>query len=190
MKGNTKHRRSIVAVVGIVLGLMMLGNMALADSDADSDDEPDFFAPHSEPFHKKFRKWSAEWWQFILSFPSAENPQFDDTGARCAVGQHGPVWFLAGTLGGMAIRTCAIPEGKALFFPVLNLADINVTTQAAEELRAEIAGFIDNATDLSVEVDGEPIEKLQEKPGKFRVKSVVFDVTLPADNLFGLPGRT
>ena len=180
MKGNTKYRRSIVAVVGIVFGLMMLGNMALADSDADSDDEPDFFAPHSEPFHKKFRKWSAEWWQFVLSIPASENPLLDTTGERCVVGQRGPVWFL---FGGTATRTCSIPEGKALFFPVLNLADINVTTQTAEELRAEIAPCLDlgAVTTLSVEVDGEPIEKLQKKPEKFRVRSVVFDITVPAD---------
>jgi hypothetical protein len=39
---------------------------------------------------------------------------------------------------------------------------------------------------LSVVVDGVPVPKLREK---FRVKSEVFAVTLPADNLFGItPG--
>jgi hypothetical protein len=107
------------------------------------------------------------------------------------------VWFLAGVLNvsGTATRTCSIPAGKVLFFPVINMVDINApnlsgVNQTAKELRAEIAPCLDAVTTLSVEVDGEPIEKLQGKPEKFRVKSVVFEVTLPGDNVFGIPGGT
>ena len=32
----------------------------------------------------------------------------------------GPVWFLAGNLGGSSTRTVTIPAGTALFFPVVN----------------------------------------------------------------------
>jgi hypothetical protein len=46
---------------------------------------------------------------------------------------------LAGAFGTTTVaRACSIPEGKALFNPVVNLADVNVTTQTAHELRAEI----------------------------------------------------
>ena len=42
------------------------------------------------------------------------------------VGQSGSVWFLAGIFGGgSATRTCAVPAGKALYFPVLNSVNIN-----------------------------------------------------------------
>ena len=34
--------------------------------------------------------------------------------------QSGPVWFLAGTFGGKAERTCTIPSGKAILFPPIN----------------------------------------------------------------------
>src|SRR3546814_17576214 len=33
-------------------------------------------------------------------------------------GEH-PVWFLAGTLGGIANRVCIIPEGKAILLPII-----------------------------------------------------------------------
>lgn len=35
------------------------------------------------------------------------------------VGQHGSVWFLAGVFnsGAPTVRSCAVPKGKALFFP-------------------------------------------------------------------------
>ena len=59
----------------------------------------------------------------------------DDSGFDCSLGQHGPVWFLAGlanefedfdkfvSLAGE--RTCSVPRGKALFFPIVNAAFVN-----------------------------------------------------------------
>jgi hypothetical protein len=88
--------------------------------------------------------------------------------------------------GGETTRTCTIPEGKTLFFPVINGVNFdspNVCGQGperipVEDLRAAIASFIDGATNLSVEVDGEPIEDLR------RVQSEVFEVALPEENVF------
>jgi hypothetical protein len=162
MNSNT---RRFIAFVGISLGLMMPLNMACADS-------------------QSFRQLSAEWWQWAFSIPVSENPILDGTGEKCVVGQRGPVWFLAGNTGGMTTRTCAMPEGLALFFPVFNSVNVdtpNVCGQGperipVEDLRAAIAAIIDGATNLLVEVDGEPIEKLP------RVQSKVFAVALPEDN--------
>jgi len=36
------------------------------------------------------------------------------------VGQHAPAWFLARNCGGTTVREVFVPEGKALFFPLLN----------------------------------------------------------------------
>jgi len=176
-KSTTTYRYSIRQIVGIVLGLLLLASTAAAESDI-------FFPPHSRPFHKTFPRWSAEWWQFVLSFPMPENPLLDSTGEKCAIGQHGPVWFLMGALGGSVERRCSVPARKALFFPVVNLVNVNTNTQTADALRAEIASCFDGVTTLSVEVDGTPIEGLQRHPDRFRVRSVAFDVTLPAKNLF------
>src|SRR5580765_7171836 len=46
--------------------------------------------------------------------------------------------FLAGAFGRTVERACTMPEGKAMFIPVLNLVDINTTSQTADELRAKI----------------------------------------------------
>jgi len=48
------------------------------------------------------------------------NPLLDQTGANAAIGQSGPVWFLAGTTGGTAERAITVPAGKSLFFPLVN----------------------------------------------------------------------
>jgi hypothetical protein len=69
---------------------------------------------------------TAKWWQWALSIPVFENPLLDQTGEKCMVGQRGPVWFLVGNFGGGdTTRSCSIPEGKRLFFPVINSVNID-----------------------------------------------------------------
>jgi hypothetical protein len=169
MQSNTRRFIAIVGVIG--LGVMIPLKVALGDS-------------------QSFQVLSAEWQQWALSIPTPINPQLDTTGENCMVGQRGSVWFLTGTFGGgTATRTCAVPEGKPLFFPVINNVFFdtpNVCGQgpaslSVKELRAINAAFIDGATNLSVEVDGEAIKHLR------RVQSQVFEVALPEDNVFDAP---
>ena len=169
MQSKTRHFMTIMSIIG--LGLILSLQVALADE-------------------QSFQELSAEWQQWALSIPTPVNPQLDTTGAHCMVGQRGFVWFLAGTFGGgSATRACDVPEGKPLFFPVVNSVNINSpnvcgqdsTNLSVQDLRALSAGCIDEATNLSVEVDGNTLKDLQ------RVKSKVFEVALPEDNVFDAP---
>jgi len=66
----------------------------------------------------KLQTGDAEWRQWTLSIPTSVNPQLDDTGQNCMVGQRGSIWFLAGVwLGGTAARACSVPEDTTIFFP-------------------------------------------------------------------------
>jgi len=132
---------------------------------------------------------SAQWWEWAISIPTSHNPLLDVTGDDCVVGQRGSVWFLAGKFsGGSAIRTCSLPEGKALFFPVVNSVNINSPNVCGQgsgnlsvkELRATVAAFIDGITSISVQLDGQAIDAR-------RIKSAVFAVPMPADNIFVQP---
>jgi hypothetical protein len=60
------------------------------------------------------------WLQWALGQPYATGPIADTTGENCGEGQSGPVWYLAGTFGGAAVRDCDVPAGKQLFFPLIN----------------------------------------------------------------------
>src|SRR5687768_9033242 len=80
----------------------------------------DVYTIDSRPFNVTYNDWTAKWWQWALSIPSSVNPAGDTTGQYCDQKQDGPVWFLAGTFGGPAERTCTIPEGKAIFFSPIN----------------------------------------------------------------------
>ena len=59
-----------------------------------------------------------EWIQCILSFSRAENPMYDKKGDACYVGQHGDTWYLALSFGGTWVRSCEVPEGVAVVFPM------------------------------------------------------------------------
>jgi hypothetical protein len=68
--------------------------------------------------------WSAKWWQWLYSIPLESNPQLSgippNPDVDCSQGQSGPVWFLAADFGGTAVRSCTVPTGISLFFPVVN----------------------------------------------------------------------
>ena len=129
---------------------------------------------------------TAKWWQWALSVPTSVNPLEDATGVNCMVGQRGAVWFLAGSFfGGTAARSCAVPQGTALFFPVVNAVQINTPNICGQQgalsistLRAMAATFIDGTSGLSVSLDNKPVTAL------LRIKSVVFGTDLPSDNVF------
>lgn len=166
-----KNLGSLIVILVIGLALILSVNTAVAQTES-------------------FKQLSAEWWQWALSIPTSVNPVLDGTGDNCMVGQRDSVWFLAGSfLGVPTTRTCAVPEGVDLFFPVINSVNIdtpNVCGQDAnrvpvESLRAFSAAFVDGGTNLSAVLDGRPIRNLH------RVRSKVFEVALPEDNVFDAP---
>ena len=109
-----KLRKSVAALAGVILGIMMPTNLAFADTDA-------------------YKQLSGEWWQWVLSIPASVNPLLDTTGEDCMVGQRGTNWFLAGTFfGGPVTRACDIPQGATLFFPVINSVGFDTPGQCGQ----------------------------------------------------------
>lgn len=127
-----------------------------------------------------------EWWQWALSIPAPVNPLMDATGQNCMVGQRGATWYLAGSfLGGAATRSCTVPQGVTLYFPVANYVFFDspgICGQGASfsvaEMRAIAAAAIDPLTQVSATIDGKAVRPLR------RIKSKVFATVLPADNVF------
>ena len=142
------------------------------------------------------RDLAAEWWQWTLSVPPGESPILDPTRVKCMVGQHGPIWLLPGSFGGEVTRTCTVPAGKVLVVPVINFMFFDTPNACGQgpdpiplsEMREIADAAIDGATGISATFDGQPVANLR------RVRSRVFELTLPEDNLFdvactgGLPG--
>jgi len=148
----------------------------------------ELFAPDSKPFGRTYAQWTAKWWEWVLSISKADNPLVDENGKNCANNQSGPVWFLAGTLKGPAERSCTIPADKAILFPVINveasIAEEDGTTE--EELAARVKFEMDQITNMQAMINGTNLDKLKQ----YRIQSPLFNVTLPADNVLGLPPQT
>lgn len=61
------------------------------------------------------------WWTWAASEPESTNPVADQDGSACGRNQPRDVWFLAGTFGTRASRTCTVPDGVPVAFPLVNV---------------------------------------------------------------------
>ncbi len=165
-----RSSRQLLPTLGICIAMVLPINMAVGKADDPGD-------------------LSAQWWQWSVSIPTAVNPNLDATGADCMVGQREDVWFLAGTFGGgTATRSCSVPDGVSLFFPIANSINVNTPNVCGQDsqnipvkvLRELSADFIRGVTQLQAELDGRAIS-LQ------RIRSDVFEIALPENNIFDAP---
>lgn len=155
---------------------------------------PGVMNPQSRPYGLSYAEWSVKWWQWAYGLPVAGHPLFDETGADCANGQSGPVWFLGGVFnvsGTVTRDLCTVPSGTALFFPIVNAEWDNFCPptdppMSIDDLRATVAWFMDLTTDLVCEVDGHAIPNLE----TYRFAGDPFAVNMPSGNIwefFGCP---
>ncbi len=144
---------------------------------------PAIFPPDSQPYGLTYGEWTAKWWQWAHSIPTQNNPQLDETGEFCAQAQNqtAPVWFLAGTGGGSAERTCTIPAGKAILLPIINAAYVGTAGETEEEMRTGVNEWINTVTTVEASIDGVPLQDVW----SYRIQSPFFSETLPKDNILG-----
>lgn len=145
-----------------------------------------------------YEKHAREWLRWMVGQPYSTGPVTDPTGAACAEDQSGKVWYLAGTDGGPAERTCEIPEGKALFFPLVNAwgiapEELFATPEELEEALVGIGEYFaanrEATCTLMLTLDGEPfLETLEEHDASLWAQVLdPFTVEMDADNYAGLP---
>ena len=109
-------------------------------------------------------EWSQRWWQWALSFDRVRSPVADRTGQMCASRQSGKVWFLAGTYGtARTERTCHVPAGKVLFFPLINFVTFRAEggDEPCASLVARAAALTNKPSALVLDIDGQRFDKLQ-----------------------------
>lgn len=186
------HRRHLILMISVVLGLLVPATTMFAGENPN----PGVLPPDSPQYGKTYGQWAAAWWQWALALPATAHPLFDT--ADCSTGQSGKVWFLGGKFcmtgdpncNGTAVRTCEVPAGKALFFPIVNTecstAEGNGSTE--NQLRDCANSIIDGARKLSAELDGESLKELGIKQ-RYRSDSPLFIWTLAShDNVLKAGG--
>lgn len=174
--------RKLFLAATLLAGSALQPNPSLANQDGE--------ARSTEDEATSFQALAAQWWQFAASIPKSVNPLTDETGQNCMVGQRGKVWFLGGVFNttGMATRACNIPEGKTLFFPVINSIGVNTPGACGQDtaplsladLRKMNQDAIDSVTIKTATLDQAPLKVRLES-------SKVFEITLPQDNIFSAP---
>ena len=203
----TKKLKCQSNILGLAMLMAACGFWGTASNAwAARNPNPGVMPINSNPFGMSYGNWGAAWWAWGLSIDADQNPITDPDGSFCHVGQSGPVWFLAGNFGGDAVRTCTVPKGKAIFFPILNntywapedlefvrdflapYLEVDTTGWTDEELlRFGVNWASDHATSLSVTIDGVPVND----PWQYRAESDVYSIEL-SDVIedFGYPPGT
>jgi hypothetical protein len=157
-------------------------------------DNPGIAPSQSVSHGLAYGEWAAKWWQWALSIPADQNPITDPTGQFAGVGQSGPVWFLAGTLGGNAARTVSVPAGKAIFMPVYNwifgssVWDCDPTNPGVPcdvpTLRQKAADNTTSALVVEAWIDGVQVQNIRNYRG---ISPNPFPIEIPEVNLLGNP---
>jgi hypothetical protein len=181
-----------VAAAATLLITGALAASASADPGKPTTPGPDFGAT------------SASQWLWELQAPNdpthqvtTQNPGTPSSPApvNCALGQSGPVWFLAGTTYAQPFsttyRSCTVPPGKTLFFPLVDSWADNLPcpggpagTLTAQQLHDLVQSQIDTVDPASLHatVDGHPVSNVK------RAEANGFFYTLPANNALGVFG--
>src|SRR5262245_10175900 len=89
--------QSLSASKNLVTALLLAIGLAFCSRVASAAPNPTVVPPNSRPYGASYSQWTAAWEQWAYGAPASMNPVTDTTGEFAAVGQHGPVWFLAGT---------------------------------------------------------------------------------------------
>jgi hypothetical protein len=162
----------------------------------------------NDPSPARYPELSAKWWQWQFSFKNDDNPSTATGEVDCLAGQTGNVYFLSGffslidPLHFSAERSCTIPVGKALFFPILNLECSSLEPdpffgETKEDRKACVEGLLgtESVIKVGIQMNSEdPIDfnqliDLSPNREQYQVISPDFQFRVPAeDNILGISG--
>jgi len=188
MERKVLHRFLVLTV--LVMALVGL-NAHQAVAGGNGNGPGSLIAPiRTEPGGQTYGRWAVEWMQWAQGTPAATNPISDLTGESCSQRQVGDVWFLAGSWynAGHVERSCEIPAGKSLFFPLINGgygAFLNDPPDTRTEEFVRKAAACTVPAQISVWIDDFKVPRpLQYFTGKSGSLSPLFNLQLPPGNLF------
>ena len=182
---KTVVKRAIVMVISVLLALIVVMPMAVGA-----------VGQGSKKASGKTAKLAAAWTQWAYSQPVEESPLIGsyEGGEKCngtpVSLTPGDTWFLAGTSNGeTVVRTCTVPTGKQLFFPVASATFfITEPGETKKIARDYVRNFIndllaDPDLGIAVTVDGTNLYSNR----IVRARTSFFTVTFPENNIFGVP---
>jgi hypothetical protein len=164
---------------GVLAAVLALG--VIAAPPAISAADPVVYPPGAHPFGRSYGQWSAEWWRQAFGVVEGDRAPFESGSVDCSRLGTGQVVFLVGTtVTNTATRSCSIPAGTAILFPLIN-AECDSRDALTEAKNRSCARFYaDKFTNLTATVDGVAVPNLT----AFRFQSPVFTFTAAEGNYF------
>jgi hypothetical protein len=180
---KASNRSSLYRASGIALLAGAVMFFGTSDAWAEGNQNPGVFPTRSTPHGMTYRKWAAEWSEWIFSIPTDQSPFFDPDGRFCHVNQAGSVFFLGSNFGGTTERHCVVRPGQSILFSPAGVTGIlHLDANTVDELRAGVVGVL-APFNVSADIDGVPLRNMQQ----YSFVSPLHDLTLPPDNVLGLP---
>jgi hypothetical protein len=200
--------KRVLVVATSVFGLVFGALITPARAGAAAATSP-VVPPNSSVGGLTYSQWAALQWDWELETPysninsspvltpnpgTAANPAAVD----CTLGQSGSVWFLAGTTFAQgystAYRSCTIPAGVDLFFPIidgwvdnLNCPPAPPGTLTAPQMKQIESSFVESIQPgVTANIDGANVPGLNSGKTAFQVASNGFSYLLPANNALGV----
>jgi hypothetical protein len=156
-------KRAIVMAISVILALAVAAPIA---------------SGQTAPQRQDLKALTEAWWTWAITEPSPLEGNYKG-GPRCEGEFIDGVFFLAGTTGGDATRTCTVPADTALFFPVIN----SFCTDDEPNYPQCGADFVSTAL-----ANGEPYATLDGQDLQIsRIATGPFTLTVPKRNIFKAP---
>jgi hypothetical protein len=154
-----KRARAVLALA------LLAANAAAATGGAAPTAVPGVAVPMGEIVEDRTPEmWSVRWWMWAASFRGEESPVTDRKGTRCGAGQEGDTFLLAGGYGSDPVRrTCTVPRGKNVFFPLVTYIVMSEGGRDCDPLKWEARAMTDKPVSLFAELDGMPIEGVESR---------------------------
>jgi hypothetical protein len=169
----------LLSVITLALAVASSANIVKGDNI-----NPGLYSTNSAPYGIPYQQWTARYWQWDFSIPTAQHPRDHYTPEKCSNGQHGPVWFLAESLSGTQERTCTIPAGKSILAAMLDgQCDRSDPTLHNDQDVRRCATEGQDYGVIGATLDGVRIQNLDQ----YQTDSGFYNLTVPAGNIFKEP---
>ena len=156
-------KRAIVMALSVILALAVAAPIASGKPASQSQD---------------LKALTEAWWTWAITEPSPLEGNYKG-GPRCEGEFIEGVFFLAGTTGGDATRTCTVPADTALFFPVINYFCTDDEPNYPQCASNYVAKALANGEPYAT-LDGEDLQIS-------RIATGPFTLTVPKRNIFKAP---
>ncbi|MGA5816504.1 signal protein [Kitasatospora sp. NPDC094028] len=140
------------------------------------------------------------WWTWAASSASDVNPVSDQDGHLCAQGQKNGIWFLAGSFGETVKRSCTVPAGVPVAFPLVNRVGEAADCEAFMATAKGSATLDGKALEperyegTSVAISGVEGNPLTQRGGRFRTRAcglwVQADPLTPGSHTLSIKGSS